>query len=357
MDNNSFYNDQHLTQEEMVAYHYGRLSNQEMHRLESHLVDCALCNAALEGMKSINETDLQKHLINSKNRIGLKKKSGLSPKYWMAAAASIILIAVVSILITQLPLKDDLIAENINVNKEKSESVVEEAVEDSGLEAMDEDLSAIDTLSSPPTETQLAETSIRNQRDLQTSEFDEEDVMPVAVRQPEKQDIAENRVTLDNELITLGAVEEESEDTIQEVLIAEAREMEEAATEETVEARAKRFAAPTGAQPQITEDVETVATYTAPVPERGDKAFNRYLKRNLKYPVAASLNNIEGEVTVEFTVNTDGSVFGFSIKQSLGYGCDEEAIRLIREGPKWIPATRDGMPVSNKVSINIAFKQ
>ena len=53
MDNISFNNDIHLTSEELVAYVHGNLSNREMHRLELHLINCELCNDALEGIASI----------------------------------------------------------------------------------------------------------------------------------------------------------------------------------------------------------------------------------------------------------------------------------------------------------------
>ena len=75
MDNNSLNNNQHLSKEELVAYHFGRLSNHEMHRLESHLVDCEFCNAALEGMQDLNKTDLDRHLISVRRRLGIKKDS------------------------------------------------------------------------------------------------------------------------------------------------------------------------------------------------------------------------------------------------------------------------------------------
>ena len=132
MDNNSFYNDQHLTKEELVAYHYGRLSNHEMHRLESHLVDCELCNTALDGMQQIDDSGLDKNLSNIKNRLELNEKSGLPTKYWLAAAASVILIAVVGYIVIQIPQRDQLIAENLTP-KEKVEPVSEEVIEKSGI--------------------------------------------------------------------------------------------------------------------------------------------------------------------------------------------------------------------------------
>ena len=71
------------------------------------------------------------------------------------------------------------------------------------------------------------------------------------------------------------------------------------------------------------------------MPEFGFESFDDYLEDNLKFPDKARENKVKGKVRVQFTVNKDGSLSNFSIIQSLGYGCDEEAIRLLKEGPKW----------------------
>lgn len=70
-------------------------------------------------------------------------------------------------------------------------------------------------------------------------------------------------------------------------------------------------------------------------PKGGFRKFKRYLKKNKRYPEAAEQNNIHGEVEVAFVINNDGRPEDFTILKSLGYGCDQEAIRLIREGPDW----------------------
>jgi len=72
-----------------------------------------------------------------------------------------------------------------------------------------------------------------------------------------------------------------------------------------------------------------------PEPRGGFKKLRRYIQRNLEYPEAAAEAKIEGEVKVEFRVQPDGSLTDFEVLESLGYGCDAEAIRLLRAGPKW----------------------
>jgi TonB family protein len=72
----------------------------------------------------------------------------------------------------------------------------------------------------------------------------------------------------------------------------------------------------------------------------GIQALFAYIKSNKIYPPAAITAGIEGTVTVGFTVEVDGSITNIAVKRSLpngGYGCNEEAIRLVKGMPKWTP--------------------
>jgi TonB family protein len=75
-----------------------------------------------------------------------------------------------------------------------------------------------------------------------------------------------------------------------------------------------------------------------PEPRSSFKKLERYIKKNLNYPEIARNNKLEGNVTVRFYINANGEPEQLSVLKSLGSGCDEEAMRLIEEGPKWKPA-------------------
>lgn len=90
-------------------------------------------------------------------------------------------------------------------------------------------------------------------------------------------------------------------------------------------------------------------------PFGGRKAYDQYLEKNLKYPAAALEKKIKGRVLIEFTVGIDGTLDDFSVIRSLGYGCDEEVIRLVKEGPKWFPTTEDEVPVESNVRVRMKF--
>lgn len=61
----------------------------------------------------------------------------------------------------------------------------------------------------------------------------------------------------------------------------------------------------------------------------GTEALKQFITTNLKYPKEALEHKIEGAVEVTFDVNDLGKTFNIQIKESLGYGCDEEVIRLV----------------------------
>jgi TonB family protein len=83
--------------------------------------------------------------------------------------------------------------------------------------------------------------------------------------------------------------------------------------------------------------------------------YLEYLKKNLKKPKQAADNQIVGNVTVEFKVNREGKLSDFKIIKSLGYGCDEEAIRVIKDGPNWMSKVSGGEPRRQRVRQEVSF--
>ncbi|MFT2010453.1 TonB family protein [Pontibacter sp. 13R65] len=94
----------------------------------------------------------------------------------------------------------------------------------------------------------------------------------------------------------------------------------------------------------------------APRPVGGTRAFNKYIKENMRYPEDARAAQVKGKVGVDFTVNPTGKVVNAKVTESLHPSCDAEAIRLIVEGPDWQPATSNGGVTSQQVKVSINFK-
>ncbi|MCB0667582.1 MAG: TonB family protein [Saprospiraceae bacterium] len=73
-------------------------------------------------------------------------------------------------------------------------------------------------------------------------------------------------------------------------------------------------------------------------PLSGWTRFYAYIRQNKKVPTAALEAEVSGEVILSFIVDESGRLQNIRVEKSLGFGCDAEAIRLIENGPDWIPA-------------------
>lgn len=104
--------------------------------------------------------------------------------------------------------------------------------------------------------------------------------------------------------------------------------------------------------------------YDVPAPELsklpqykgGGKALAYFIRKNLQYPVEARSAGIGGAVVVEFLVMSNGRVDNAAtIGSAIGYGLEEEAVRIVEKMPRWIPAQLEGRPVTAKHQLVIRF--
>ena len=88
----------------------------------------------------------------------------------------------------------------------------------------------------------------------------------------------------------------------------------------------------------------------------GEKKMMEFIHQNLIYPKQAKENKVQGKVTLTFTVREDGSITDIKVIKGLGYGCDEEAVRIIKLMPKWKPSNQNGKNVKSICKLAIQFK-
>ncbi|MCD8297282.1 MAG: energy transducer TonB [Prevotella sp.] len=88
----------------------------------------------------------------------------------------------------------------------------------------------------------------------------------------------------------------------------------------------------------------------------GMKEFMKWLTKNLKYPIMAQQKNIEGKVMVSFIINKDGTVVAPKVVQSASPELDKEALRVIRNMPKWKAGIDNGQPCRTYMCIPIVFR-
>ncbi len=92
------------------------------------------------------------------------------------------------------------------------------------------------------------------------------------------------------------------------------------------------------------------------VPKGGMPAFYKMASENLRYPAQARRMNVEGKVFVEFVVDKEGKISNIVVVKGIGAGCDEEAIRILKLSPDWLPAKQRGKPVKQRIVLPIFFK-
>lgn len=88
----------------------------------------------------------------------------------------------------------------------------------------------------------------------------------------------------------------------------------------------------------------------------GEGAMISFLQSRIKYPDLAKENEVQGTVYLHFVVEADGKLSGFRLLRGLGYGCDEEALRVARLMPRWTPGKQAGVAVPVYFTVPIRFE-
>ncbi|MCR5646501.1 MAG: energy transducer TonB [Bacteroidales bacterium] len=118
----------------------------------------------------------------------------------------------------------------------------------------------------------------------------------------------------------------------------------------------EEYVAPEVEEEEIVE--AEIFTVVEEMPEfpGGMAKLAEYLGKNIKYPQLARESGIQGRVFINFVVENDGSVTNVKVMRSLGGGCDEEAIRVVKSMPKWKPGKQRGKPVRVSYNLPVNFK-
>ena len=88
----------------------------------------------------------------------------------------------------------------------------------------------------------------------------------------------------------------------------------------------------------------------------GMSALMQYLSKNIKYPVVAEENGIQGRVIVTFVVEKNGSITDVQVVKSVDPSLDKEAVRVVKSMPNWIPGKQNGSAVRVKYTLPVTFR-
>ena len=87
----------------------------------------------------------------------------------------------------------------------------------------------------------------------------------------------------------------------------------------------------------------------------GEQAMRSFLRDNIRYPLMARESGITGTVYVTFVVSKSGKISDVKLLRGIGGGCDDEAIRVVKTMPAWIPGRQTGKPVPVQFNLPIKF--
>jgi protein TonB len=116
------------------------------------------------------------------------------------------------------------------------------------------------------------------------------------------------------------------------------------------------IAAPVAAPVEEEDNVVFQVVETMPAFPGGDQALFKFLGENVKYPVIAQENGIQGRVICQFVVNRDGSIVDVEVVRPVDPSLDKEAIRVIKSMPNWSPGKQRGKSVRVKYTLPVNFK-
>lgn len=333
----------HLSRREMRAYLSDKLTSQDNHRIDKHLKFCEQCSIAMTGIVEDDHSNYKQNLakVNDKLKVPIKKNiqwNSAKIKKGLLIAASVSMLSFTAYAFYSFVTKDATsshFSSIIPVKPVKEEQPKElKDQNSSGKEKNVNENKAKEEIQDP-SQQEIATNSKNEAKEVKQT--------PVKSAEPKPKEIKpETPVTASNSIE--NKTEKKSEEVSNSILVARRKESN---TENTVSATA---------QPVEEETADTGVKVVDANPTGGYGAFNQYLAGNLQYPENAIDSKIEGQVPVEFLVEKDGSLSNFTVKKPLGYGCDKEAIRLIKAGPKWNPATEDGKTVDKTVTVTIHFK-
>lgn len=87
----------------------------------------------------------------------------------------------------------------------------------------------------------------------------------------------------------------------------------------------------------------------------GPAALRTFLEKKLRYPPQAASGGISGRVYLRFIVGPDGRISDVVVTKGLGFGCDEEALRVVKAMPRWTPGRQSGRAVRTQFTLPLVF--
>ena len=123
-------------------------------------------------------------------------------------------------------------------------------------------------------------------------------------------------------------------------------------------AQVQTYTPPPPPKPVVEEATEEIFVVVEKQPEfpGGTTALMKFLGDNIKYPIIAQENGIQGRVITNFVVERDGSISDVQVVRGQDPSLDKEAVRVIKTMPKWTPGQQRGKPVRVRFTLPVVFR-
>ncbi len=357
-----------IDNERLIKYREDKLSPEAAYELERAALFSKFNEEAMDGLHSISAEALKADLAYINRQIDKNQPSG-RPLWKVAAVAALLILSGLSIFWlanqpanNEIALKEEKVEEEIISQKNTPQVESIEPIE-SGPQG-DPDESSTDE--SPGTESSFDDQALDeipitsddqvSERDLPGGTIIKKPQSSIAVDTESNSGshVLSENLSMSNQIRSFQSSDEEVIESLAESSYPESMPTEENSS--------------TAGEPEATFDAQTRAAGSAknrvasnrragsnppdsPYPTIGWDNYKKYLEENLQYPQEAVKNGVSGTVKLGFVVKPDGALENLRIKKSLGFGCDEEALRLINEGPEWV-----GVKKPKKVKLEVLFE-
>lgn len=341
---------------ELIRYKNNKMTNQERHQFERALERDPFLAEALEGFDDFKTSDIEKDLA-SINLLTGKSKNRISPRVYISAAASIAILIVTFLLVKNFDNKDQI----AKVEQQQEEYLVPlvDSLFSQGI---------VDSIANEPTDS--------SEYEIETPVVDKQNVDRETVKNTDRELLAAR--TIAKERSTSGATSQKndsSKNVEKKPSILAAVKIEEttediapvrvaAMMDEELRIDDEQLAKSATPSTELTEEIINTTpevslrpgANASPAPLGGFDLFKEYLEQNLNYPASQEKATRE-VVRLIFTVAANGELKNISIdKAPENDDFGKEAIRVLRNGPKWSPAIKDGLPIEEVVNYRVVFK-
>lgn len=331
----------HQDQDDLKKYLKGETSPKEEHIIEKKTLEDPFLKDALEGLESHNPEDIIYDLDQLDRQIDRSTTTTKTSTWLYRSAAAILVLAIASSIIYFLAARVDTIS-NLDTISLKQDKIDEEQAEKT--------FKAVPQKSDSGEIPQLAKNEIQEEakESLKSAEIQKEVVdnyQEADIADPARGEIQSldeekiKRKTLDlaptplaKEEIDFNIEIDESPTAIpQEFSVTE--DLSAEPSKKQARERLTKSASPELSGMEELPEVQQEIIVAKPV--GGMEDYSEYLSESLNYPEDARRDTIQGTVIVQCSISSDSLPTNCIIVQSLIKSCDEEAIRLIEEGPKW----------------------